>query len=81
MHPLIEQRDIKKMSNDKISETMSELRKKKTMVMRSSQNPLVLQQIDDLIATYQLELHERSAKRIAKDKEKGTEHDDLINIE
>ena len=57
------------------------LRKKKTMVMRSSQNPLVLQQIDDLIATYQLELHERSAKRIAKDKEKGTEHDDLINIE
>ena len=81
MHPFIEQKDIKKMSDDKISETMSELRKKKTMVMRSNQNPLVLQQIDDLIVTYQLELHERSAKRMAKDKEKGSEHDDLINVE
>ena len=42
---------------------------------------MVLEQIESMITLYQVELAERSAKRIAKEKDKGTDMDDLINIE
>tara|TARA_A100001015_G_C14843914_1_gene653630 strand:+ start:612 stop:860 length:249 start_codon:yes stop_codon:yes gene_type:complete len=80
-HPLIDIKDIKKIPEEKIQEKLSELRKKKNMVMRSSSNLDVLQQIESLISLYQLELAERSAKRIAKEKNKGSDMDDLINVE
>jgi|TARA_Y100000310_G_C20572410_1_gene758721 hypothetical protein len=81
MHPILESSDIKKLPDDKIDEKISELRKKRNMVLRSNKNPLVLDQIDSLIATYMFELDDRRLKKLAKDKDKGTEHDDLINVE
>ena len=81
MHPLIEPKDLIKMSEDKIDEKISELRKKRNMVIRTNNNPLVRDQIDDLIASYTFELNERLAKRLAKQKDKGSDHDDLINVE
>ena len=69
------------MSEDKIDEKISELRKKRNMVIRSNNNPLVRDQIDDLIASYTFELNERLAKRLAKQKDKGSDHDDIINVE
>jgi hypothetical protein len=51
------------------------------MVIRTNNNPEVLVQIENLLGVYQLELADRSARRIAKEKEKGTDHDDLINVE
>ena len=51
------------------------------MVMRSNFNSVVLEQIESLINLYQLELAERTAKRIAKEKDKGSDMDDLINVE
>ena len=42
---------------------------------------IFLEQIESLITLYQVELAERSAKRIAKEKDKGSNMDDLINIE
>ena len=81
MHPLIEPKDLKKMPEDKIDEKISELRKKRNMVMRSNNNPLVRDQIDNIIASYTFELQERSAKRVAKQKDQGSDHDDLINVE
>ena len=69
------------MPEEKVQEKLSELRKKRNMVMRSNYNLMVLDQIESMITLYQVELAERSAKRIAKEKDKGTDMDDLINIE
>ena len=68
------------MSEEKVQEKLSELRKKKTMDMRSNYNLTVLEQIDGMISLYQLELAERSAKRLAKQKN-DSDNDDLINVE
>ena len=80
-HPLIEPKDLRKMPEEKVQELISELRKKRNMVMRSNVNWAIISQIDTLINLYQLELAERSAKRLAKEKDKGSDLDDLINIE
>ena len=80
-HPLIDPKDLKKMPEEKVQELLSELRKKKNMVMRSSYNVMVLEQIESLIMVYQSELKERTAKRLAKEKDKGSDMDDLINVE
>ena len=80
-HPLIAQKELRKMPEEKVQEKLSELRKKRNMVMRSNYNLMVLEQIESMITLYQVELAERSAKRIAKEKDKGTDMDDLINIE
>mgnify|MGYP001446714878 FL=1 len=80
-HPLIDQKDLRKMPEEKVQELLSELRKKKNMVMRSSYNVMVLEQIESLIMVYQSELKERTAKRLAKEKDKGSDMDDLINVE
>ena len=80
-HPLIDPKDLRKMPEEKVQEKLSELRKKRNMVMRSNYNLMVLEQIESLITLYQVELAERSAKRVAKEKDKGTDMDDLINIE
>ena len=69
------------MPEETVQEKLSELRKKRNMVMRSNYNLMVLEQIESMITLYQVELAERSAKRIAKEKDKGTDMDDLINIE
>ena len=69
------------MPEETVQEKLSELRKKRNMVMRSNYNLMVLEQIESMITLYQVELAERSAKRIAKEKNKGTDMDDLINIE
>ena len=79
-HPLIDPKDLRKMPEEKVQEKLSELRKKKTMVMRSNYNLTVLEQIDGMISLYQLELAERSAKRLAKQKN-DSDNDDLINVE
>ena len=80
-HPLIDPKELRKMPEEKVQEKLSELRKKRNMVMRSNYNLMVLEQIESMIILYQVELAERSAKRIAKEKDKGTDMDDLINIE
>ena len=80
-HPLIDPKDLRKMPEERVQEKLSELRKKRNMVMRSNYNLMVLEQIESMITLYQVELAERSAKRIAKEKDKGTDMDDLINIE
>jgi|TARA_Y100000114_G_scaffold89764_1_gene83365 hypothetical protein len=80
-HPLIDPKELRKMPEEKVQEKLSELRKKRNMVMRSNYNLMVLEQIESMITLYQVELAERSAKRIAKEKDKGTDMDDLINIE
>ena len=80
-HPLIDPKELRKMPEEKVQEKLSELRKKRNMVMRSNYNLMVLEQIESMITLYQVELAERSAKRIAKEKNKGTDMDDLINIE
>ncbi len=77
-HPLIDPKDLRKLPEEKVQEKLSELRKKKNMVMRSNYNIEVLEQIESLITLYQLELSERTAKRLAKEKDKGSDMDDLI---
>ena len=59
-HPLIDQKDLRKMPEEKVQELLSELRKKKNMVMRSNYNVMVLEQIESLIMLYQSELKELS---------------------
>ena len=80
-HPLIDPKDLRKLPEEKVQEKLSQLRKKKNMVMRSNYNIEVLEQIESLITLYQLELSERTAKRLAKEKDKGSDMDDLINVE
>ena len=75
-HPLIDPKELRKMPEEKVQEKLSELRKKRNMVMRSNYNLMVLEQIESMITLYQVELAERSAKRIAKEKDKGTDMDD-----
>ena len=79
-HPLIEPKDLRKMPEEKVQEKLTELRKKRNMVMKSNHNVMVLEQIESMISLYQLELAERTAKRIAKQKN-ATDNDDLINVE
>ena len=80
-HPLIDPKDLKKMPEEKVQELLSELRKKRNMVMRTNINSSIVDQIDVLMNLYQLELSERSARRVAKEKDKGSDLDDLINVE
>tara|TARA_A100001015_G_C14372842_1_gene474935 strand:- start:82 stop:327 length:246 start_codon:yes stop_codon:yes gene_type:complete len=79
-HPLIDPKDLRKMPEEKVQEKLTELRKKRNMVMKSNHNVMVLEQIESMISLYQLELAERTAKRIAKQKN-ATDNDDLINVE
>ena len=80
-HPLIDMKDLRKMPEEKIQEKLSDLKKRKSMVMRTNANMDMLQQIESLVNVYSLELADRTAKRLAKQKDKGSDRDDLINIE
>lgn len=80
-HPLIDIKDLRKMPEEKIQEKLSDLKKRKNMVMRTNGNTDMLQQLESLVMVYTLELSDRTAKRLAKQKDKGTDMDDLINIE
>jgi hypothetical protein len=80
-HPLIDMKDLRKMPEEKIQEKLSDLKKRKNMVMRTNANMDMLQQIESLVNVYSLELADRTAKRLAKQKDKGSDMDDLINIE
>jgi hypothetical protein len=80
-HPLIDMKDLRKMPEEKIQEKLSDLKKRKNMVMRTNSNMDMLQQIESLVNVYSLELADRTAKRLAKQKDKGSDMDDLINIE
>ena len=80
-HPLIDPKDLRKMPEEKIQEKLSDLKKRKNMVMRTNGNTDMLQQLESLVMVYTLELSDRTAKRLAKQKDKGTDMDDLINIE
>ena len=80
-HPLIDMKDLRKMPEEKIQEKLSDLKKRKNMVMRTNANMDMLQQIESLVNVYALELSDRTAKRLAKQKDKGSDMDDLINIE
>ena len=80
-HPLIDPKDLRKLPEEKVHEKLSELRKKRNMLMKGNNNLQVLEQIDGIIALYQLELSERTAKRLAKEKDKDSDMDDLINVE
>ena len=80
-HPLIDMKDLRKMPEEKIQEKLSDLKKRKNMVMRTNTNMDMLQQIESLVNVYSLELSDRTAKRLAKQKDKGSDMDDLINIE
>ena len=74
-------KDLRKMPEEKIQEKLSDLKKRKNMVMRTNSNMDMLQQIESLVNVYSLELADRTAKRLAKQKDKGSDMDDLINIE
>ena len=80
-HPLIDPKDLRKMPEEKIQEKLSDLKKRKNMVMRTNANMDMLQQIESLVNVYSIELADRTAKRLAKQKDKGSDMDDLINIE
>ena len=80
-HPLIDQKDLRKMPEEKIQEKLSDLKKRKNLVMRTNANIDMLQQIESLVNVYSLELADRTVKRLAKQKDKGSDMDDLINIE
>ena len=70
-HPLIDQKDLRKMPEEKVQELLSELRKKKNMVMRSSYNVMVLEQIESLIMVYQSELKKELQNALPKKKIKA----------
>ncbi len=74
-------KDLRKMPEEKIQEKLSDLKKRKNMVMRTNANMDMLQQIESLVNVYSLEIADRTAKRLAKQKDKGSDMDDLINIE
>ena len=80
-HPLIDIKELRKLPDDKVQEQITQLNKKRSMIMKTNQNPELLQQLESLLTTYQLELSDRTARRIAKEKNKGTDLDDLINVE
>ena len=70
-HPLIDMKDLRKMPEEKIQEKLSDLKKRKNMVMRTNANMDMLQQIESLVNVYSLEIADRTAKRLAKQKDKG----------
>lgn len=80
-HPLIDIKELRKLPDEKVQEQITQLNKKRSMIMKANQNPELLQQVESLLTTYQLELSDRTARRIAKEKNKGTDLDDLINVE
>ena len=80
-HPLIDPKDLRKMPEEKIQEKLSDLKKRKNMVLRTNGSMEMLQQIESLVTVYSIELSDRTAKRLAKEKDKGSDLDDLINIE
>ena len=80
-HPLIDIKELRKLPDEKVHEQITQLNKKRSMIMKTNQNPELLQQLESLLTTYQLELSDRTARRIAKEKNKGTDLDDLINVE
>jgi|TARA_B100000073_G_scaffold277283_1_gene237511 superfamily II RNA helicase len=80
-HPLIDIKELRKLPDEKVQEQITQLNKKRSMIMKTNQNPELLQQVESLLTTYQLELSDRTARRIAKEKNKGTDLDDLINVE
>ena len=80
-HPLIDIKELKKLPDEKVQEQITQLNKKRSMIMKTNENPELLQQLESLLTTYQLELSDRTARRIAKEKNKGTDLDDLINVE
>ena len=80
-HPLIDIKELRKLPDEKVHEQITQLNKKRSMIMKTNQNPELLQQVESLLTTYQLELSDRTARRIAKEKNKGTDLDDLINVE
>ena len=80
-HPLIDIKELRKLPDEKVQEQITQLNKKRSMIMKTIQNPELLQQVESLLTTYQLELSDRTARRIAKEKNKGTDLDDLINVE
>ena len=80
-HPLIDPKDLRKMPEEKIQEKLSDLKKRKNMVLRTNGSMEMLQQIESLVTVYAIELSARTAKRLAKEKDKGSDLDDLINIE
>ena len=80
-HPLIDIKDLRKMPEEKIQEKLSDLKKRKNMVLRTNGSMEMLQQIESLVTVYAIELSDRTAKRLAKEKDKGSDLDDLINIE
>jgi hypothetical protein len=80
-HPLIDPKDLRKMPEEKIQEKLSDLKKRKNMVLRTNGSMEMLQQIESLVTVYAIELSDRTAKRLAKEKDKGSDMDDLINIE
>ena len=80
-HPLIDPKDLRKMPVEKIQEKLSDLKKRKNMVLRTNGSMEMLQQIESLVTVYAIELSDRTAKRLAKEKDKGSDMDDLINIE
>lgn len=80
-HPLIDIKELRKLPDEKVQEQITQLNKKRSMIMKTNQNPELLQQVESLLTTYQLELSDRTTRRIAKEKNKGTDLDDLINVE
>ena len=80
-HPLIDPKDLRKMPEEKIQEKLSDQKKRKNMVLRTNGSMEMLQQIESLVTVYAIELSDRTAKRLAKEKDKGSDLDDLINIE
>ena len=80
-HPLIDPKDLRKLPEEKIQEKLSDLKKRKNMVLRTNGSMEMLQQIESLVTVYAIELSDRTAKRLAKEKDKGSDLDDLINIE
>ena len=64
-------KDLRKMPEEKIQEKLSDLKKRKNMVMRTNANMDMLQQIESLVNVYSLEIADRTAKRLAKQKDKG----------
>ena len=80
-HPLIDLKDLRKIPEEKIQEKLSDLKKRKNMVIKTNANLDMINQIESLVKVYATELADRTAKRLAKQKDKGSDMDDLINIE
>ena len=60
-HPLIDSKDLRKMPEEKIQEKLSDLKKRKNMVLRTNGSMEMLQQLESLVTVYAVELAERYA--------------------